>query len=1194
MRILIYILLMLSFLNSFSQDNQDECYRSTEGTDFWFGFMEGRNDNGNVHYIEITVTAKEATEFEIYIGKDETPYYEGFVNENGSTRITIELERGEAKGSEKIENKGIHLISKNKVNVYALNWDRNSADVAVIYPVNSLGNEYFTMCYTPNVDDDPGHGKNSEFLIVASEDETKVEITPSVLTDQGRAAGVTFEETLNKGEVYQVQSENLRNLTGQGDLTGSYIKSDKPVAVYSGNFATTIPATRDMGGYDHLFEQMPPLHTWGREYYIAPLGIRYKDTYRILAAEDNTTIEYLRGTIVLNRGEFYEFDLQNNESSRIKADKPILVAQFSRSRLTDINLVTESGDPFMIILSPINQIKNEATFVAYTSSQLEDYYINIVVLTSEINNLRLDDATIGANLFRSFGGTDYSYAKIKTYQGTHTLKCLNPNSGFLAYVYAYGGWESYGYGVGFNLDLVLDLGYEEDTIPLCNGESITLDAGPYFDNYLWSNGDTTQKITVTENGKYIVYGSTIDGCVQSDSVTILVSEPEKPNIGMDVQECFPYEQILDAGSGYAQYVWNTGETTQNILVNQTGIYSVKVYDKWGCYKSDTMSLTVFPVPTITMENDRLVCGTKSRTLNLQFEGADENMLQNGTMGWTTNQPDKLNFSNQTNQSTDIEVSDYGDYEVYYLFTTPDGCEVKDTLVLRFAQTPTSDIVFAGENPNDKCGAYHREIIYAGNATQNANYYWDFDGSLSDSLDWNRYFVSLGVQNSSPVIKLAVEEYGCWSDTSMLEIGANPDFIMNTAKSQGCDSATISFSGELKTPDNLIFEWDFGDGSPISTVQNPGHFYSDTGKFDVSLKITNLTSGCAIGYTIEEMVKIYPTPVVDIVVDPDFCNDKTVDVYYLQNKESSVCEWKFEGASQVGDGNDSITVLLEKEIANIQLRVEEFGCLSEWAQSTAKRNPVFDIVAENEDGCQPMTALLTATSNDDIVEYLWLSDSAIYRGAEQTFILPDAKNYQFMLAATSALTGCSDTTVKNDLVKVHPKPMAAFEVDYPVAILEHANLQFTNNTEDVEFFNWDFGDGFSSEEENPLHTYTQLGKFQPQLIVESEFGCKDTSSLEVNIMPFNVYTPNAFRPDSDIPENREFMPVGEGIDPNGFIFQVYNRWGDLIFESNSPDNKWDGSLNNSNLAPMGNYVWKADFYDIQGFLHNMKGQVLLIR
>jgi len=96
------------------------------------------------------------------------------------------------------------------------------------------------------------------------------------------------------------------------------------------------------------------------------------------------------------------------------------------------------------------------------------------------------------------------------------------------------------------------------------------------------------------------------------------------------------------------------------------------------------------------------------------------------------------------------------------------------------------------------------------------------------------------------------------------------------------------------------------------------------------------------------------------------------------------------------------------------------------------------------------------------------------------------------------------------------------------------------------------------------------------------------------LPFNVYTPNAFRPDSDISENREFMPVGVGVDPEVFQLLIFNRWGEIVFESNSPDYKWDGTTKNNNPAPMGNYIWKAEFADIQGFQHSMKGQVLLIR
>jgi gliding motility-associated-like protein len=666
---------------------------------------------------------------------------------------------------------------------------------------------------------------------------------------------------------------------------------------------------------------------------------------------------------------------------------------------------------------------------------------------------------------------------------------------------------------------------------------------------------------------------------------------DKPEIGGDAQGCAPFEKLLNANSGYEKYEWNTGETSQIITANKTSPYIVNVFDKYGCHKSDTMHMTVFPIPVISMVGDNILCGTKSRSLELKFEGADDNMLVNGKMEWNSNNPN-LTFSNKTNTSVNINVTGWGDYEILTLFTTSDLCIVHDTFKLRFADTPTSTMKFVDEN--NKCGGYSREIKYDGNATQNASLIWDFDGSHADSIDWNLRRVSLGVYSSSPVISLVVEENGCWSDTTLLAIGANPEFTMNTTKRRGCDSATIHFSGELKTEDDLRFEWDFGDSSPISNLQNPNHFYADTGKYNVGLIITNNLSGCKIGYTIDDMVKIFPTPEAKIVVDPDFCNDKTVEVYYLQNIDSSFCTWIFDGATKIGDGNDSIIVNLEKQIATIRLQVEEYGCKSNWVEATAKRKPLFDFSTDLAEGCQPLQILATATTTDENIEFTWLTDSVETTENEQIFFLSDAGKYDFKLAANSALTGCSDTLIKTGLVEVHPKPKADFTVDYPVAIIENANLQFTNLTQDVEIFDWDFGDGFTATEENPKHTFTEMGTFPVNMIVESEFGCIDTAMMDIEVLPFNVFTPNAFRPDSEIPENREFMPVGAGVDPETFNMQVFNRWGEVIFESNNPDNKWDGTTKNNNPAPMGNYIWKADFNDIQGFKHSMKGQVLLIR
>src|SRR5690606_23290329 len=123
-----------------------------------------------------------------------------------------------------------------------------------------------------------------------------------------------------------------------------------------------------------------------------------------------------------------------------------------------------------------------------------------------------------------------------------------------------------------------------------------------------------------------------------------------------------------------------------------------------------------------------------------------------------------------------------------------------------------------------------------------------------------------------------------------------------------------------------------------------------------------------------------------------------------------------------------------------------------------------------------------TTSDENIDFKWLTDSLVTTEIEQQFLLPDATKYDFSLAAFSNLTTCSDTLFKNDLVEVYPKPDAEFTVDFPVAIIEHAHLQFTNLTSGVESYYWEFGDGGTSAEENPQHSYSELGKFPVNLIV----------------------------------------------------------------------------------------------------------------
>jgi hypothetical protein len=574
----------------------EACQYSTEGTEFRFGFLTNRTTN--THYLQITVTSQTDATVTLTYGTGETLIGTYSISANTPYAITIDsYSLLEPSSSESAENKGIHLVSDNPVNVYAYNYDTRSSDVAVIFPVVSLGSEYYAICYTPHSNNSDTDDPRSELLVVATETGTTVTITTSAATAGGHAANASFSVSLEPGQVYQVRSVS----GASGDLTGSHIIADKPIAFYSGCSATSVPTTGST--VDHLYEQIPPLTTWGREFYAVPLTGRTKDTYRILASEDNTvvTIGTTGTTQTLSKGGYYEFTLSSSQACKITSTKKVLMAQYCRSQTVDSS--SDIGDPLMIIISPVSQKINDVTFTAYKSSLIDYYYINLVTLTSETGLITLDGSSISSK-FTAFSGTKYSYAQIGVGSGSHRLisYSTSTNGGFLASVYGFGSsgsTESYRYGVGFSLNLQLDLAEGMDVddsgvLTICEGDSIELDAGSYFDGYQWFfrssesssldviGGETSSTLTVSQAGEYCVEAtSSTLGCTESSCITIKTEKPEIEIIATATVACTESE-LTASPTTYSGYVWQDGSTSQTYTVETTGDYSVTVTDSNGC------------------------------------------------------------------------------------------------------------------------------------------------------------------------------------------------------------------------------------------------------------------------------------------------------------------------------------------------------------------------------------------------------------------------------------------------------------------------------------------------------------------------------------------------------------------------------------------------------------------------------------
>jgi len=163
--------------------------------------------------------------------------------------------------------------------------------------------------------------------------------------------------------------------------------------------------------------------------------------------------------------------------------------------------------------------------------------------------------------------------------------------------------------------------------------------------------------------------------------------------------------------------------------------------------------------------------------------------------------------------------------------------------------------------------------------------------------------------------------------------------------------------------------------------------------------------------------------------------------------------------------------------------------------------------------------------------------------------PDAGLYAVQLIVTSA-AGCSDTITVSNLITVLPVPSAAF-VYVPDQLTTLTPLvQFQDSSLNATSWLWNFGDvvGSSSTDQHPSFTYTGEGCYPVTLIASNSVGCSDTAEQTICINPeVAVYVPNAFTPNAN-GRNDVFLPLGTGISESGYRLMIFDRWGNLMFET----------------------------------------------
>lgn len=438
---LILLALFLAFVFDMNAQNDSiidpKLTKNSEGTEFWLCFMKNykepeRSTDQTKLYLELFITGDKDAKVTIEI-KSIGFTKEYFVAGKTVKNIIID-ELAQVRSYEVKEiQQAVHISSDNPISVYGLNRRYQTTDTYLGLPVEVIGTEYRIMSYSIT----------DEFLsqcaIVATENNTEVIITPTVETLSDKPAGQPFIVTLNKGDIYQFAGKPKVVSRLKCDLTGTHIKSNKKIAVFSGHQCAYVPVSPPIMACNHLVEQIPPVQSWGKHFYLGKLKTRSFYTYRILAHYPKTKVfEDNQLVKVLEPGEFYES--KSNKNIQITANMPVLTAQYSQGYKNG-DLI---GDPMMLLISPTQQFIKKYRFATPVNGEWE-HIVNVVAPTKSIPTLKLDGKRVDSAQFVPLGISRYSIAFINVPFGTHVMEADMP-FGLYSYGFGYGSdaFDAYG------------------------------------------------------------------------------------------------------------------------------------------------------------------------------------------------------------------------------------------------------------------------------------------------------------------------------------------------------------------------------------------------------------------------------------------------------------------------------------------------------------------------------------------------------------------------------------------------------------------------------------------------------------------------------------------------------------------------------------------------------------------------------
>lgn len=263
--------------------------------------------------------------------------------------------------------------------------------------------------------------------------------------------------------------------------------------------------------------------------------------------------------------------------------------------------------------------------------------------------------------------------------------------------------------------------------------------------------------------------------------------------------------------------------------------------------------------------------------------------------------------------------------------------------------------------------------------------------------------------------------------------------------------------------------------------------------------------------------------------------------------------------------------------------------------TTTPRPTVSFSSSVQNGCNPVFVQFAADATGNTGAYY---DWEFGDGSTGTGVAP-AHLYQASGCHTVVLTAsyspqCSTTDSIVCMIDVYPQPDAGFYVTPSNIDILNPNAQFVNTSGHATTWLWTFGDGGSSDAENPSHSFPEIGTYPVTLYASGVGDCIDSATNYVVINDIStIYVPNAFTPNGD--GNNDIFNIGShGVSPDDFEMLIFDRWGNRVLKTDDLYEGWNGAMNNhGEVIEQDVYVYKITYKDLYGRKRKLIGHVTLV-